>query len=96
MSRLCHTVIDVVTDTEGKPVSLLLPEDGCPRRVRVLGHLDYWREWIGILDGEPQRDVWLLETSDGICELHFLCYCRESDTPVKTGNGEWILARWVD
>ena len=36
----------------------------------ILSILAHHREWIGVLDGEPERDVWLVETPDGICELH--------------------------
>ena len=51
------------------------------------------REWIGVLDGEPERDIWHVDTPRGPCELHHLRHpSAEEDEP----DGYWILFRWED
>ncbi|MES2465414.1 MAG: hypothetical protein V4671_33010 [Armatimonadota bacterium] len=77
MSRISNRLVSVETDpVTGEPLRV----EGVPVR-RVL---DHWREWIGILQGESERDLWRLETPLGICEVHLL---RPS---------HWLLARWED
>jgi hypothetical protein len=49
----------------------------------VLHVHSHHREWIGALEGEPERDVWKVETARGILELHHI---QES----------WILAKEED
>lgn len=79
MSRIANRPVSVEIDpATGEPLRV----DGIVVR-RVL---DHWREWIGILQGEPERDLWRLEleTPRGICEVHFL------------EPNHWLLARWED
>ncbi len=80
MSRITNRPVNVETD----------PDTGEPLRVDgivVRRVLDHWREWIGILQGEPERDLWRLETPRGICEVHQL--------QIKSASC-WLLARWED
>jgi hypothetical protein len=77
--------VHVTTDSQNRPVTV----QGVP----VLQRLTTFREWIGILDGEPQRDVWRVETARGICELHYLSY---PDGNTDTAPGSWLLVGWED
>src|SRR5688500_18411054 len=72
VSRLVGRPVTVTCDGDDKPLSLLLP--GARRPLSVRRVVAHWREWIGVLDGEPERDVWQVETLRGICELHCLRY----------------------
>ena len=77
MSRIVSRPVSVETDpATGEPLRV----DG----VAVRRVLDHWREWIGILQGEPERDLWRLETPHGICEVHCVA------------PSHWLLARWED
>ena len=49
-------------------------------RLPVVGIVDAWREWYDVLGGEPERDVWILETERGICEIHGLRAVPGKDT----------------
>jgi hypothetical protein len=53
---------------------------------------------VGALAGEPERDVWVVETELGICELHRLRAGApaEEESPADRGDDEWVLARWED
>lgn len=77
------------------PVSVTTDGVGRPTRVEpnqpITAVLSHHREWIGILDGEPERDIWIVETPQGIAELHCLRATGEDDKP-----GDWILHRWLD
>lgn len=75
MSRVVGQPIAVVTNPQGAPCWVSGWE--------VLHVHSYHREWIGALEGEPERDVWKVETARGILELHYL-----RDT--------WLLAKWED
>lgn len=101
MSRLDGRPITVETDRDGNPIAFTLP-DGSSRQ-SILSHLTYWREWIGILDGEPERDIWWVETTHGICEIHCLRYLPSGES----GTGDtrrqvtllkemWLLHAWED
>jgi len=110
MSRLAGFPAAVSVDDIGRPESIearpALP------RTRVLEVIDRWREWIGILEGMPERDVWLVETPYGIAELHCLrSYARAAagttiSAPISApifGPDEdaptvcdWLLASWRD
>lgn len=85
MSRRAEREARVDADAHGVPRAV----DGFPIRRR----LDHWREWIGIHDGEPQRDVWLVETDRGLCELHYLCH---PDGDRDLAPGRWIVHAWKD
>lgn len=74
-----------------------LDSEGAPRRVEgelVLHVAGWYREWIGALEGEPERDVWRVETGSGLMELHHLHEPAESLIPADPGV--WLLARWED
>ena len=77
MSRLVEMPVAVVTNPEQEPCVV-----NGSQIVQVLSH---HREWIGVLEGEPERDVWKVETIRGVLELHYL---RDS--------GQWLHARWED
>ena len=75
MSRLVGRAVAVIADHRGAPCRV----DG-----RAVLHVySHHREWIGALEGEPERDVWRVETADGIAEMHQI-------------QGVWHLARWED
>jgi hypothetical protein len=62
---------------------------------------DYWREWFNIVQGEPERDVWQVETGRGLLELHHVLPplgTAMSAAVDDTGdtNDKWFLARWED
>lgn len=98
MSRIVQIPIGVECDADGQPVSLVI-EHKLPL-YPVLHHLAHWREWIGVLDGEPQRDVWKIEIERGVCEIHYLSFPKdgesESDPALGERISEWVLARWED
>jgi hypothetical protein len=89
-----------VNGPEGMPTEVTTDEWNRPLTVEgepVLRRLAYFREWIGILDGEPQLDVWRVETPSGICELHFRSYPNgEEEKNALDPACVWILARWED
>lgn len=65
------------------PASVVTNPEGAPCWVNgweVLHVHSFHREWIGALEGEPERDVWKVETARGILELHRV---RESWTLAK-------------
>lgn len=90
MSRILNQAIDVRCDTNGDPVAIWFPHDS--REVRVVTRLAHWREWIGILDGEPERDVWRVALAQGVCELHGVRLPAGEDQITV----DWSLARWED
>lgn len=90
MSRQQGRLIDVKADAEGNPVAFSLP-DGSAMQT-VVAYLSYWREWIGVLDGEPERDVWCVETTHGICEIH----CLRSPLGTEDSPETWLLHAWED
>ena len=91
MSRRVELAVTVTCDNRGVPVSLTFP--GNWNAVPIFQPFDHWREWFGIIDGEPERDVWQVETPQGICELHCLRTPQLDDEP---GFSHWLLYRWED
>ena len=70
----------------GKPVPVITNPQSAPCWVsgwEVLHVHSFHREWIGVLEGEPERDVWRVETARGVVELHLTL-------------GNWTLAKWED
>ena len=96
MSRLDGRPAQVACDAAGRPVAFILA--GEKRPVTVAAVLDHFREWIGALEGEPQRDVWQVETAHcGVCELHHLRHpSHDSDEDNGDKAGAWLLYRWED
>ena len=96
MSRLVQGFdgvrITVATDGQGTPVLL--------GQTPVLSVVAHHREWIGVLDGEPERDVWRVLIGRGVCELHYLHYptgsAGDAELAESSDNGEWLLVRWED
>ncbi len=67
-------------------------------RLAVTGVMDAWREWYDVLDGGPERDIWILETSGGICEVHGV-RAAVADSPQGDSErpcDQWLLCRWED
>jgi hypothetical protein len=91
VSRRVNVAVDVRCDEHGEPTEMTLPDAAAP--VAVLSVLSRWREWMGVLSGEPERDVWHVDTERGVCELHCLRYPSGRD---HSPPGRWFLARWDD
>ena len=91
MSRLDGRHADVQTDPLGRPTRFVA--SGSRQEVAVHGWASHHREWIGVLDGEAQRDVWLVATNRGVCELHRLSRPASDD---EEDGGEWVLFRRED
>ena len=91
MSRLDGRWAHVECDGQGHPARFMLA--GTKAAVSILGIRGHWREWLGALDGEPERDIWQVETPPGVCELHCL---REPGEEEEGAGGQWLLFRWED
>lgn len=91
MSRMDGRRATVECDGNGRLASVQVAGEHWPWEViRVVSH---WREWLGALDGEPERDIWHVLTRRGGCELHGLCPLgAEENAP----PAQWILFRWDD
>jgi hypothetical protein len=95
VSRLDGRPAAVTCDAGGQPQAFTLPGENRP--VPVVTVLDHFREWIGALEGEPQRDVWQVETArGGVCELHYLSHPTEDGDEPAGDAGGWLLYRWED
>ncbi len=96
MSRRVDLPVRVACDEEGTPLSLAL--DPTANSLPILSYLSHWREWFAVLDGEPERGVWRVETARGVCELHCLRFPQEYDSEDESeaAPGTWLLARWAD
>lgn len=95
MSRLDGRPVQVETDEEGKPLAITFPGATSPER--VLLPLAFWREWIGVLDGEPERDIWRVVVKRGVCEIHCLRFPSsvfDGRTPMD--KEMWLLHAWED
>jgi hypothetical protein len=91
MSRLDGRYADVQQDKMGLPSGFTAR--GERSVIHVTGVAEHHREWIGVLEGEPERDVWRVETPRGTCELHQLRHpTAEEDDPY----GDWLIFRWDD
>jgi hypothetical protein len=91
MSRLDGRYLTVETDPRGRPTQFTPHGD---RAVPVTGWSKHWREWIGVLDGQPERAIWQVVTEQGACELHHLR--QPTDEDEEPAGGEWVLFRWED
>ncbi len=94
MSRIVNTPLAVVCDVDDKPVSFRWRRDS----IAVLTVCHHWREWVGALDGEAERDIWRVDTAQGIAELHHLhaASLAEGEEADNSPPGQWILYRWED
>ena len=88
MSRIDGRLVSADCDENGLPQRLVLP-DGFS--LSVIAIRDYWREWFDPIGGEPERDVWQLDTDAGHLELHGLRDSLDAAT-VR----QWLLYRWED
>ena len=91
MSRIDGRWATVACGEDGQPASVQVRGERSPWEVlRIVSH---WREWLGALEGEPERDIWHVLTARGGCELHGLC-------PPSAGEeappAQWVLWRWDD
>lgn len=91
MSRLDGRWADVRCDGLGRPTGFV--PSGNRTEVAVLDWASHHREWIGLLDGEAQRDVWLVATDKGTYELHRLSRPQSDE---DEDGGEWVLFRRED
>lgn len=91
MSRLDGRYADVTLDAESRPISFLIRGD--EGTIWVTDWAKHWREWIGILNGNFERDIWHVETSQGTCELHHL---RQPTIKDAEPAGYWMIFRWED
>ena len=89
MSRLDGRWARVECDGRGQPARFVLA--GTKEVLPILGVRRHWREWLGALDGEPERDIWQVETPPGVCELHCLRAPGEEES-----DGQWLVFRWED
>lgn len=94
LSRHANRSAAVTFGTDGIPAAISFGRT----QLTVTGVLDTWREWYDVLDGGPERDIWILETGNGICEVHGL---RAAITDQAQGDSErpydqWLLCRWED
>ena len=95
MSRLDGRWARVECDGRGQPTGFV--PAGTRVVLPVLGVRRHWREWLGALDGEPERDIWQVETPPGVCELHCLRAAGEEDKEeAGQSGGQWIVFRWED
>lgn len=95
MSRLAAKAVQVICTPEGMPTVIITGRT----RLLVGGIVDRWREWFDVLDGEPEHEVWVLDTDAGICEVHGLRpYPSTEPQPgeVDVPCAEWLLCRWED
>ena len=91
MSRLDGRYADVEMDGMGGMMGFSIR--GERDLVPVLSVAETFREWLGVLNGEPERDIWRVDTARGSCELHHLRHpTAEDDDP----QGYWVLFRWDD
>ena len=95
MSRLVRRPVTVNCAPTGRPV-ILQENDGEPA-LPVLAVVEHWREWIGALEGEPERDIWRVETPRGVCELHCLRQPTGAGEELdEAPGGDWLLYGWED
>lgn len=97
MSKLDGRWADVRCDGLGRPAAFL--PSGSRQEVTVHGWASHHREWIGVLNGEAQRDVWLVATNQGVCELHRLSRPTSDEDEGESEWGEeseWVLFRRED
>ncbi len=91
MSRLDGRYADVQEDDAGGLSGFTAR--GNRGIIPVTGKIEHFREWVGALEGAPERDIWRVETPRGTCELHHLRHPTvEDDEP----NGYWLIFRWDD
>jgi hypothetical protein len=94
VSRLLDRPVSVACRADGSPAAFVW--EGSRLVVRDIAN--HFREWVGALEGAPERDIWRVETAWGICELHHLHPPADEDKE-ETGEataGAWILHRWED
>ena len=91
MSRLDGRYADVKQDGAGGLTGFVIR--GERDVVAVTGVAEHHREWIGVLEGEPERDVWRVDTPRGSCELHHL---RQPTAEDEEPDGYWLIFRWDD
>ncbi len=96
-----------VSRLDVRPILVDCDEAGCPIAFRGLGAahplpirtvVDHRREWLGALDGEPECDVWVVETPAGVVELRRLRHPDggEDGTEGPRDADQWGLHRWED
>lgn len=93
MSRRVNQPVAVDAADDGAPVAFCWHD----RWHSVRQVLKHTREWIGVLDGEPQRDIFVIRSERGVCELHFSSFpSDDAGDDTVDGSGTWLLAAWCD
>lgn len=92
MSRYADKPAVVVFGSNGIPAEVSFGRT----RLTVIGVMDAWREWYDVLDGGPERDIWILETGNGICEVHGLRAAITDQFQAERPCDQWLLCRWED
>lgn len=99
MSRRLRRSVEVQCDGRGVPAIILMGRASLP----VYGVVDGWREWFGAVFGEPERDVWIVDTPQGVYELHCVRFpgeehSKELSADDQTGReqGQWVMERAED
>lgn len=92
MSRYADKTATVITGSDGEPTEVSFGRT----RLVVTGIMDAWREWYDVLDGGPERDIWILETSGGVCEVHGLRAALADQSQAEPPCDQWLLCRWED
>jgi hypothetical protein len=94
VSRRLDRPVSVACRADGSPTSFVWEGD----RLAIRGALNHFREWVGALDGAPERDIWRVETARGVCELHHMHPPADAEEAIVTAAtaGDWVLHRWED
>ena len=95
MSRSLNRSIEVECDEIGVPAFILAGRASLP----VRSIIDGWREWFGAIFGEPERDVWIVETGRGVYELHCVRFPTDADlgkAQIGQAQEQWIIERVED
>ena len=95
MSRCLSRSVDVRCNAKGVPVSILAGRAYLP----VCEVVDEWREWFGSVFGEPERDVWIVDTPKGIYELHHVGFpvnAELENAELEQEQSHWVMERVED
>jgi len=95
MSRCLGRPVKVQCDGRGVPAFILTGRASLP----ICGIIDGWREWFGAIFGEPERDVWIVDTPKGVYELHCIRFPEKDapgDSQTEQEQGHWVMERAED
>jgi hypothetical protein len=89
VSRLVNLPVEVEVNAAGEPVAVHVPGNPEPIPVDDLG--EHYVMWVGVLRGEPQREVFQAKFGGAIGELH--CLRKHGD---RSKPGDWVIHRGMD